>query len=223
MSESGKGMSTIDPERINTLEEWLGAYTAEYKNIKFNAMRGEYCVMGRDGGDEPVKIIPHLRRGKDVIAFLNSVNPTPEDRAAAVAKQEEAATSRVPAIADARATLRDTERQMLDSVAAWRVERQRYAEATLSNDESQRVIAQSAMAERAREIGTHTIRLNAESHSLSGLQYPLREVRSTNPTGDEELLVPRQLIEWASHDDRKVPLAYVIQRRTVAKDRVFLL
>ena len=201
---------SIDPARINTLDDWLGARS--YKNVVRDASTGDYLVHSLVPGG-PTKTIPHLPKGSDFIPMLNSATLAPEARVAALAKRDQTGIHRSIQLGEFQETAWDVEQRLLTTTAAWKAAQ---AHATAPGvPEGDRVTAKSVMAERAREVGALSRQLNELKYLLSMRRYPVRQV--------VESVVERRIVHWASHDERIMDLAQLVERRDTLDERAVLL
>ena len=200
----------VRPVEINTLDQWLNSYKGVSKKVRHDARTGDYLVRGEEGDAE--RAIPHLPRGSDSIALLNSTTLPPEARAAVLARHADLQTRKTATLLAIQTRARELERQLLGATAAWDAAKLRYAEASRVGDEGTCAIEKGALAERAREVGTLSTGLDRVKREVILCDYPVRTIHTES--------MPRRIIDWVSHDDRVVPLNYIVHRRDTTRERV---
>jgi len=199
---------SVQPADINTLDRWLRSYKGLSKSVRYDAQTADYVVQ-EEGGAE--RTIPHLPRGSDVIPLLNSTTLPPEARAAVLARHTDLQTRKAATLLAIQIRVREIELQLLVATASWDAAKLRYAEAVRVGDEGTRTIEKASMVVHAREVGVLSTGLDRVTRELNICDYPVRIQRVEG--------IARRTIDWASHDDRVVPLNYIVHRRNRPSER----
>jgi len=190
-----KRRRTIDPARVETIDEWLKFYEQRYTNLRLDD-GGYLSVYDPADSKKLVKRIT-LKKGVDAAQVLAS-SDTSKLRADAITSYDELRASKKTAIAIASAEYVEKEAELLVQSHLWEQSRDTAQRATL-----------------ARQIGVLTRELEQLDKKLQDATYSRRTIRENeNMTG--------QMIDYRSHDTSKLgyTLHYCIPEYTTVSERI---
>jgi hypothetical protein len=177
---------TIDPRKIDNIDDWLKAYKSRYGNVVRRG--GEYLVLDPIKYKEnfetaiasPEKVIPSTK-AVDAQFVLGTVDEFPQLRATAedtmkTLREEQAA--RVSAASDA---VNKAETELLKITQTWK------------NAEAEGPSIRSALA---LDVAKATISMEQAEATLSAALYPVRYIKA-----ETELLVKD--LDYATHSDKR--------------------
>ena len=190
-----KRRRTIDPARVNTIDEWLSFYEQRYTNLRLDD-GGYLSVYDPADSKKLVKRVT-LKKGVDATNILAS-SDTSKLRADAITSYDELRAAKKTAIATASAEYVEKEAELLNQTHLW---------------EQSRDVAQRATL--ARQIGILIHELEQLDTKLQDATYSRRTIRQdSNMTG--------QMIDYRSHDTSKLgyTLYYCVPEYTTVSERI---
>ena len=187
---------TVDPERVNTFDDWLDLYKQKYTNLRLDD-GGHFSVYATDDAKKLVKRISP-KRGVDANTVLASATSPTELRALAIGKYNELKTARDASVAEAKTDYIRNEIELLNQIGLW----------SKADDEAQRVALAYEIGEQSRALET------ADTH-LQTIQYSRRNIRSAEVMTHSE-------IDYTTRDTRKlgITLNYYTPEVTTVVDRI---
>jgi len=190
-----KRRRTIDPTRVETIEDWLNFYGQRYTNLRLDD-GGYYSVYDPVDSKKLVKRIT-LKKGVDAAQILAS-SDTSKLRVDAITTYDELQARKNTAIATVSAEYVEKEAELLVQTRLWEQ----------SHDTAQR-------ATLARQIGVLTRELERLDTKLQNARYSRRTIRS-----DETMT--GQMIDYRSHDTSKLgyTLHYCVPEYTTVAERI---
>ena len=189
-------MATMDPDNIESFEEWILYYKAGNINLKLDKL-GQYLVYDTKV-KKIVKIIPPLPKAADYVTILaTSTDPVLRD----TAEQSRTALmeARQTRIREAETAYLKAEQTLLQESDAWEVARK-------AGD-------RPACHAKALLVGTLSVELRQKEKALQEARYAVRYV----PRKDQD--VQRDLLDLETHDPRKLFISQLIQQEVKAQDR----
>ena len=189
-----RAKKTIDPASVQTMDQWVDAYTAGYVNIVLGN-NGEMEVFQGAGAEKRfVKIIPHAK-GLDCTVVLAKELRAPIYEEALTRQSKIDKSIRIDTVS-AQAKYLETERSLLNLVEEWKQERD--------------VAIRRGLSVR---IGECTKQLQDAELALNKAKYPFRY-----PIGE---VAPKLLIDYATHDERQMVMFRTVLEKTWPSRRTF--
>ena len=186
----------MDPDNIESFEEWILYYKAGNINLKRDKL-GQYLVYDTKM-KKIVKIIPPLPKATDYVTTLATAT-NPDLRG--VAEQTRAA------VMEARATrIREAETEYLKAEQTLLQESDAWETARLAGD-------RAGCHAKALLVGMLSVELRQKEKALQEARYAIRYV----PRKDHE--VQRNLLDLETHDPRKLFISQLVQQEVKVQDR----
>ena len=174
---AGKKRRTIDPERVNTLDDWIKYYDQAYTNLILDD--GGHCsVYDTADSKKLVKRIP-LKKGFDAFQLL-AASESSELRARAVTKHDELLGEKKRKVSEISAEYATKEAELIEQTTLW----------NQSQDAAQR-------AALARQIGTLSRELAELDTKRQSAMYANRHIIS-------EESVTHQMLDYKSHNPKGI-------------------
>jgi hypothetical protein len=196
MPPKQRKLKTVEPDKVNTVDEWLAHYQQKYKNVVLDE-GGYLSVYDVTDITKLVKRIPQVK-SMDVYTILGSSASSDELRERAIQANTAIATERDHKVDEATAVFIDDEIKLLDTMI------QRDSKNTME----QRI-------EHAKETAQQILALEKADETLQNAKYTIRSILKK-----EHLL--RNELDYTTRDPR--PYNYTVfslmSRQTSSSERV---